>query len=172
MSQLLTVFRALGFAILIATTAKAQPTPDELAKNTELFLQNARKSMKWDEPAEPARIVGPIYFVGTKGLGAFLLTGSEGHVLMYIGMPGSGPMIEASIRKLGFQPADIKIILTGHAHIDHVGGHAHLKKVSGGKIAMMREEKDLLESGGKLDFHYGTIKGIRIRARKGRHRVA
>ncbi|MFM8272082.1 MAG: MBL fold metallo-hydrolase [Gemmata sp.] len=58
--------------------------------------------------------------------------------------------------KLGFKPKDVKIILTGHAHIDHVGGHAHLKKVTGARVAMMREEVELFESGGKLDFHYGA----------------
>ncbi len=135
-----------------------EPTVEELAKDPVLFLQSAGKRLKWEEPAEPARILGPIYFVGTQGLGVFLITGSEGHVVVYTGMSNSGPMIEKSIRKLGFKPEDVKLILTGHAHVDHVGGHAHLKQVTGGKIAMMREEKELFESGGKIDFHYGTIK--------------
>jgi metallo-beta-lactamase class B len=114
--------------------------------------------MKWDEPAAPARVVGPIYFVGTKGLGSFLITGAAGHVVLYTGMPGSGAMIEKSIARLGFNPKDVKLILTGHAHCDHVGGHADLKKATGAKIAMMREEAALFESGGKLDFHYGNSK--------------
>ncbi|MFO0805241.1 MAG: subclass B3 metallo-beta-lactamase [Gemmataceae bacterium] len=122
------------------------------------FLQAARKQLQWDEPAEPAKIVGPIHFVGTRGLGSFLITGDRGHVLLYTGMPGSGEMIGKSIAKLGFKPNDVKIILTGHAHVDHVGGHAWLKKATGAKIAMMREEAELFESGGKQDFHYGGIK--------------
>ena len=117
-------------------------------------------ALRWDQPAEPARIVGPIYFVGTKGLGSFLIKGSEGHVVLYTGMPGSGEMIEKSITRLGFSPKDVKLILTGHAHCDHVGGHAYLKKVTGAKIAMMREEVELFESGGKLDFHYGDYKAF------------
>jgi len=115
-------------------------------------------ALRWDEAAEPAKIAGPIYFVGTKGLGSFLITGSEGHVLIYSGMPGSGEMIENSITKLGFKPKDVKILLTGHAHCDHVGGHAYLKKATGAKILMMREEVELFESGGKLDFQYGPYK--------------
>ncbi len=138
--------------------AMAQPKLEDLADAPVLFLETARKFRQWDEPAEPAKLFGSVYFVGTKGLGSFLITGSEGHILIYTGMPGSGPMIEASIRKLGFKPEDVKIILTGHAHIDHVGGHAHLQKVSGAKIAMMREEQALFESGGKADFHYGHVK--------------
>jgi metallo-beta-lactamase class B len=81
-------------------------------------------------------------------------------------MPGSGPLTEKAIRKLGFKPEDVKILLTGHAHMDHCGAHAYLKKISGAKIAMIREEKDLFESGGKLDFHYGAIKDFHFEPAK------
>lgn len=150
------------------TRADDTPTPksDDAARGHALFLQTARTFLKWDEAAEPAKIVGPIYFVGTKGLGAFLIKGSEGHIVLCTGMPGSGPMIEKSIDKLGFKPKDVKLILTCHAHLDHVGGHAHLKKVTGGKIAMMREEQELFESGGKLDFHYGGVKEFEFETAK------
>ena len=133
----------------------AQPKNGGLQDLSVLALRTIRTTLKWDEPAEPARIIGPIYFVGTKGLGSFLIKGSEGDVVLYTGMPGSGNMIEKSITKLGFNPRDVKLILTGHAHCDHVGGHAYLKKVTGAKISMMREEVELFESGGKHDFHYG-----------------
>jgi para-nitrobenzyl esterase len=151
---------ACNCLLLVVTPAEAQPspTPDDLAKDPVLFLKTARKALKWDVPTEPVKLIGPIYFVGTKGLSSFLITGSEGHVLIYTGMPGSGEMIEKSIAKLGFKPKDVKIILTGHAHCDHAGGHAYLKNTTGAKIAMMREEVELFESGGKLDFHYGDYK--------------
>src|SRR5204863_5113667 len=145
----------VGLVVATSSQAIAQPTPEELAKDPALFLETARKTLKWDEPAEPAKIVGPISFVGTKGLSVFLIQTSAGHILLNTGMPGSGPMIEASIRKLGLKPEDIKILLTGHAHIDHVGGHAYLKKLSGARVGMITEEKELLESGGKSDFFYG-----------------
>ncbi|MGQ0635850.1 MAG: subclass B3 metallo-beta-lactamase [Planctomycetaceae bacterium] len=142
----------------LAAQAADPPSPEELASNPPLFLETARKLFKWDEPAEPAKLVGPICFVGTKGLSVFLISSSEGLIVINTGMPGSGPMIETSIRKLGFKPEEIRILLTGHAHSDHAGGHAYLKKISGAKVAMIREEKDLYESGGKLDFHYGKYK--------------
>jgi metallo-beta-lactamase class B len=151
---------AFGFLVLATTPVAAQFKNDGTETVSVLALRMVRTAMKWDEPAEPARIVGPIYFVGTKGLGSFLVTGSEGHVVLYTGMPGSGEMIEKSITKLGFNPKDVKLILTGHAHCDHVGGHAYLKKATGAKVAMMREEVELFESGGKLDFHYGDYKAF------------
>ena len=129
---------------------------DSLAKNPSMFVQLANKQLKWEVPAEPAHIAGPIYFVGTTGLSSFLITTSKGHILLYTGLSSSGPMIEQSIKKLGFNPADIKILLTGHAHVDHVGGHAYVKKISGAQVAVMEAEKELIESGGKSDFHYGS----------------
>ena len=42
----------------------------------KLFITLATRVLKWKEPAEPLRILGPLYFVGTKGLGAFLFTTS------------------------------------------------------------------------------------------------
>ncbi len=138
--------------------AIAQLTPEDLASSPPVLLEKVRKVLQWDEPAEPAKLVGPIYFVGTKGLSVYLITTSEGHIVLNSGMPGSGPMIEKSIRQLGFKPEEIKILLTGHAHLDHAGGHAYLQKLSGARIALIREEQELFESGGKRDFHYSPFK--------------
>ena len=76
------------FLLTVADKTKTQevpakrPTMDELAKDNNLFLSLSRKALKWDEPAEPIKIVGPLYFVGTQGLGSFLFTTPEGHILM------------------------------------------------------------------------------------------
>ncbi len=66
-------------------------------------------------------------------------------------------MIEALIKKLGFKASDIKLLLTCHAHIDHVGGHAYIKKISGADVAIINMDADLLISGGKADFHCAGI---------------
>ena len=115
---------ALGVLIaavisLFATSANSQ-TPSQTPPAVE----------SWEQPEEPVRIVGPIYFVGTKGLGVFLFTTPEGHILMNTGMPSSGPMIEESIRKLGFKPGDIKLMINSHAHIDHAGAFATSRRSS------------------------------------------
>ena len=57
---------------------------------------------------DPVKIVGQLYFVGTKGLSSWLFVTSEGKILLDTGTPNSGPMIVESIRKLGFKPEDIK----------------------------------------------------------------
>jgi len=146
----------------VATQAFAQtlpsnlPTKEQLANDNNLFIALAKKTLKWEEPAEPAKIVGPIYFVGTKGLGVFLFTTSEGHILMNTGMPSSGPMIVESVRKLGFRPEDIKLMINGHAHIDHAGAFAFLKQQFSAQLAVMKDDVEAMESGDKNDFKYAN----------------
>jgi len=64
-------------------------------------------------------------------------------------------MIADSIRKLGFKPEDIKIIINGHGHSDHAGAFAYMKKLSGAQVAVMQEDVPMIEDAGKSDFHYG-----------------
>jgi len=148
---------ACGLGALNPATAQTPtngPTKEQLANDNNLFLSLAKKVLKWEEPADPVRIVGPIYFVGTKGLGAFLFTTSEGHILMNTGMPSSGPMIVESIRKLGFKPEDLKLMINGHAHIDHAGAFAYLKQQFGAQLAVMKDDVVAMESGDRDDFKY------------------
>jgi metallo-beta-lactamase class B len=132
------------------------PSKEQLANDNNLFIAFAKKALHWEEPAEPVHIVGPIYFVGTRGLGAFLITTSEGHILMNTGMPSSGSMIVDSIRKLGFKPEDIKLMINGHAHIDHAGAFASFKQQFGAQLAVMKDDVAAMESGDTNDFKYGN----------------
>jgi metallo-beta-lactamase class B len=62
-------------------------------------------------------------------------------------MPQSTGTIKDSITKLGFKVADIKMILNSHAHIDHTGGFAELKKETGAQLVAGERDKPLLEGG-------------------------
>lgn len=131
------------------------PTKEQLANDNKLFLTLATKALHWREAQEPFHIAGSLYFVGTKGLASFLFKTSEGLILLNTGDPTSGPMIEASIKTLGLDPRDIKIMINGHGHSDHAGGFAYLKKLSGAKLQIMEGDVAMVEDGGKSDFHYG-----------------
>ena len=150
----------LASLLVVCAQAFAQAVPpnltkDDLAKNNKLFIELASKALKWDVPTDPVKIVGPLYFVGTAGLGSWLFATSEGHILLNTGTPNSGPMIVESIRKLGLKTEDIKIIINGHGHSDHAGAFAHMKRLTGAQIAVMQPDVAMVEDGGKSDFHYG-----------------
>ena len=106
----------------------------------------------WNDHEAPFRLAGPIYYVGTRHLAAFLVASPQGHILIDGGMPSTAPIIEKSIRGLGFKPEDIRILLTTQAHFDHVGSHAHFKKLSGAMVQAMTGDETLLRDGGKSDY--------------------
>jgi metallo-beta-lactamase class B len=101
----------------------------------------------WRQPFDPVRLVGNIYYVGTRGLSSFLIVTPEGGILIDSGEPESVPFIRASVEKLGFRMSSIRILLAGHAHVDHVGGHAEMKRLTGARVMMMRADREALESG-------------------------
>ncbi len=107
---------------------------------------------EWSEATEPFRIVGPIYYVGTKGIGVYLITTPAGNILLNGGVPGTAPLTLASILKLGFKPEDTRILLISHAHFDHVGTLAEMKKLTGAPVEVMEADVELLKSGGAADY--------------------
>ncbi len=88
----------------------------------------------WNKPTEPFHIAGNLYYVGTEGLASYLVVTSEGAILIDGALPDSVPQIEANIAKLSFNLKDVKIILNSHAHFDHSGGLAQLKKDTGAQL--------------------------------------
>jgi len=110
----------------------------------------------WRQPFEPVKIVGNVYYVGTHGLSSFLIVTPAGGILIDSGEAASVPFIRASVEKLGFRLADVKILLAGHAHFDHVGGHAELKRLTGAQVVAMDADREGLESGTDLSALGGT----------------
>ena len=107
----------------------------------------AQADSDWRQPFEPVKIVGNIYYVGTHGLSSFLIVTPGGGILIDSGEDASVPFIRANVEKLGFRLADVKILLAGHAHFDHVGGHAEIKRLTGAQVVVMDADREALESG-------------------------
>lgn len=103
--------------------------------------QTPQQRIEWNRPAAPFRIIGNVYYVGTEGLSAYLLTGPKGHVLIDGGLPESAPLIAANIRKLGFRLRDVRYLLINHTHFDHAGGLAELKRLTGARLVATRGEQ-------------------------------
>jgi metallo-beta-lactamase class B len=94
----------------------------------------------WNDPFPPHRVMDNVYFVGTKELASFLITTPQGHILMNSNYESSVPVIRASVEKLGFKFSDIKILISGHAHPDHVEGDALVKELTGAQVVVGRLE--------------------------------
>ena len=103
----------------------------------------------WSKPTKPYRVVGNIYYVGTEGISSWLITSSEGHVLLDGGPNAEvGKQIERNIASLGFKLTDVKILINTHAHYDHAGGLAQLKAdIPGAKLWISRGDEPAIEQG-------------------------
>ncbi|MEI9850682.1 MAG: subclass B3 metallo-beta-lactamase [Sphingomonas sp.] len=129
--------RALAlFPLLLAAAPAAAQTTDWAAAIAE-----------WTRPEAPFRIAGNVYYVGTAGIAAYLVTGPGGHVLIDGALPQSVGQITANIEALGFRPSDIRYLLINHAHFDHSGGLAELKRLTGAKLLASAGDAPDLEAG-------------------------
>ncbi len=107
----------------------------------------------WNQPFAPFRIIGNIHYVGTNNLACYLITTPAGHILIDTALAESAPIVRANIASLGFKLKDIRIILSSHAHFDHVAGHADMKQATGAQVYATAADAEVLESGGTKGFH-------------------
>jgi len=109
------------------------------------------------QASEPFRIIGNIYWVGGE-YGSYLITTPEGHILHDTGTSEMHDVIVANVEKLGFDVRDIKIMISSHAHFDHVQGHAAMKQLTGAQVVALGGDAVALEAG--LDNSAGGFPGL------------
>src|SRR5215469_9136868 len=97
-----------------------------------------------DAPFPPHRIADNLYYVGSKGLASYLITTKQGDILINSGYERTVPIIVGNIIKLGFKPADVKILLNSHAHADHVAGMQALKELTAARIYVMEGDDQVM----------------------------
>ena len=113
-------------------------------------------SRSWNQPVQPFRIAGNLYYVGAIEVCSYLIATPKGLIVIDGGFAETAPIIRASIAKLGFRIADVRILLNTHAHFDHAGGLAQLKKWSGAKLIASKGDAPLLARGGADDPQFGN----------------
>ena len=134
------LFRSLLLMLVCLSPAFAQDNPD------------------WTMNHAPFRIIGNVYYVGSKDLASCLITTSQGDILINSSLPSSVELIRKNVEALGFHLKDVKILLISHAHWDHAAGSAEIKRLTGAKYMVMDADAPVVESGGKTDFQYGSSK--------------
>ena len=108
-------------------------------------------------PPEGFRIIGNIYWVGGE-YGSYLITTPQGHILHDTGTSEMHDVIVSNVKKLGFDVNDIRMIISSHAHFDHVQGHAAMKKLTGAQVIALGGDAAALEAG--QDNSAGGFRGL------------
>ena len=110
----------------------------------------------WTTPLPPFQIADHLYYVGSRDLASYLIVTPKGNILINANLETSPPQIRASIEKLGFKYADIKILLNGQAHFDHMAGSAEVLRETHARNMVMDGDVGVVESGGRTDFLAAT----------------
>jgi metallo-beta-lactamase class B len=147
-----------------ANTSQAQtaapPPPDHPAVTVQghtftprsILARNMGTPEDQGTPFPPHKIIGNIYYVGTRTLSSFLIVTNAGNILIDSTYERNVPGIEKSVAQLGFKFSDIKILLGSHAHGDHQEGDALVKQLTGAQVMAMAEDVPALQAikpGGK-----------------------
>ena len=132
----------IGALVVAAAAVSAQQGPAQFSQE---WYQQFRGP--YSAQVEPFKIVGNIHYVGGANIASYLITTPQGHILIDTGMKEMHEVIKNSVAKLGFKTADIKIMLSSHAHFDHIEGHALMKKLTGAQVFAMVGDAEALAAG-------------------------
>ena len=129
------------------TPRQIERPPAPIATWGPRYAAACKDNDEWDKPAPPVRIHANTFLVGTCGISAILVTGTEGHILIDGGTEQGADLIAANIRALGFKLADIRFLLHSHEHHDHVGGTARLQQLTGATLVASAPAAAVFASG-------------------------
>jgi metallo-beta-lactamase class B len=102
---------------------------------------------EWSTPVKPFRIAGNVYYVGTKGLSAYLIVSKQGAILLDGTTAENAPLIERNIEAVGVPLHAVKQLISDHAHHDHVGALAQIKQDTGAEFLASAADTWALEHG-------------------------
>jgi metallo-beta-lactamase class B len=106
------------------------------------FSQNP----EWHREFPGFKIAGNLYYVGTADLAVYLVNTSKGNILINSDFPEDLLLIRRSIQQLGFEYGDTRVMLISHAHDDHAGAVAQIKKDTAAQLMVMEPDVGWVES--------------------------
>ncbi|HXN45581.1 MAG TPA: metallo-beta-lactamase [Bryobacteraceae bacterium] len=134
-----------------ALPLRAQESGAKKAVDYDYLLPWDKKALRLPPTAEaqarePFQIFDNLYYVGPQTASTYLIKSDKGLILIDPTYNWATDMVLANIRKLGFDPADIKYILITHGHWDHTSGVYALQKASGARVGMAAQDWEIYET--------------------------
>nr|QCX19949.1 L1 family class B beta-lactamase [Stenotrophomonas maltophilia] len=144
-------FTLLAFALVAAVQITHVAAAEAPLPQLRAYTVDA----SWLQPMAPLQIADHTWQIGTENLTALLVQTSEGAVLLDGGMPQMADHLLANMKTRGVAPQDLRWILLSHAHADHAGPVAELKRRTAAHLVANAESAVLLARGGSNDLHFG-----------------
>ena len=140
--------RTLGLvAVVLSVWTLGSQTPaaaqDQESASRFDRLENERDNVELQK-IPPFKVFDNLYYVGIGHLASWLVTTSDGLILIdALQEPYVDHLID-SIQRLGFDPNDIRYLLVTHAHVDHYGGAARIQETYGPMVGMIEGDWNAL----------------------------
>lgn len=138
------MMKTIALALWMMGAAGASQPAAEDPLTRPMAVERAKE---WLAPQPPERIFGKSWLVGFGGLSVALIDTVDGLVLVDGALPQAAPMILANVRAAGFDPKDIKFILSTEPHWDHAGGLAALARDTGATVIASARGAEGLRAG-------------------------
>ncbi|MBE6602564.1 MAG: MBL fold metallo-hydrolase [Ruminococcaceae bacterium] len=109
----------------------------------------------------PFRMLENLYFVGTYAASSHLIDTGAGLILIDTGYEHNAETVVENMKTLGFDIADVKLILHSHGHYDHTDATQHLLPLCHAKTYLGREDLRYIR-GFEPDEYYTDGQVIRL----------
>ncbi|MET0215795.1 MAG: MBL fold metallo-hydrolase [Vicinamibacterales bacterium] len=120
------------------------------APANETLSQSYRgsKARDWEfQKTAPIKVFDNLYYVGPGNVSVWLIQTTDGLVVFDSTQEPLVDHVLDSIRKVGFDPKNIRYIFLTHGHLDHFGGAGKLKQAApAARIATLEEDWQLIET--------------------------
>jgi glyoxylase-like metal-dependent hydrolase (beta-lactamase superfamily II) len=70
----------------------------------------------------------------------YLIANASGVIVVDAGFGNAAPLVLRTLDQLGYTPRDVRLIFLTHAHMDHVGSAAELRRLTGAPISLHRAD--------------------------------
>ena len=144
MKQAWWLVAALGLVGLTVELAAQKPAGAQTWASLAMQLEEERNNEALQR-IPPFKVFDNLYYVGVGYTGSWLITTTDGLILLDAVDPRYADHVIAGIKKLGFDPANIRYLIIGQAHFDHLGAAKMIQDTYKTRVGMGEADWTFME---------------------------
>ena len=139
---------AAGLFLAFIASLSAQGRQGGAAPNETLsqtFRESHGRDVAYQLSLPGFKMFDNLYHVGVGTVSTWLIPTTAGLIMIDSSQEPYVDHVLDNIRNLGFDPKDVKYILIVHGHLDHFGGAARIKELSGARVGMTEADWKMVD---------------------------
>jgi metallo-beta-lactamase class B len=122
----------LATAVLVSAQTAGRAPGESLSQS---YRGSQQLNVEYQKIA-PFKVMDNLYYVGPGFVSVWLIPTPQGLIMIDTAQEPYVDTVIDNVRKIGFDPKNIKYILLTHGHLDHFGGATKIQKLSGARIGL------------------------------------